>query len=113
MSRLSERLTALRKGKGLSQHELAREIGLTRSAIGMYEIGKREPDLETMERFADYYGVDMNTLTGRGEVPHAKVREVLSEGGMRLLMDADAKISEEHIEEIVEFIKRKQRENGR
>lgn len=39
-------------------------MGMTRSAIGMYETGKREPDLETLEAFADYYNVDMNTLTG-------------------------------------------------
>lgn len=31
----------------------------------MYETGKREPDLETLEVFADFYNVDMNTLTGR------------------------------------------------
>lgn len=39
-------------------------MGMTRSAIGMYETGRREPDLETLEAFADYYNVDMNTLTG-------------------------------------------------
>lgn len=42
----------------------------------MYETGKREPDLETLELFADFYNVDMNTLTGKqpikeinGEMP--------------------------------------------
>lgn len=115
MSRLSEMLIHLRKREGLSQQELADKLGLTRSAIGMYETGKREPDLETLERLADFYTVDMNTLTGtgRGELPHAEVREVLSEGGMHLLMDADAKLPEEHIEEIIEFIKMKQRKYGR
>lgn len=113
MSRLSEKLTALRKREGISQQELAERTGLTRSAIGMYEIGKREPDLETLTQLADYYQVDMDTLTGRREVPHEALREVLSEGGMHLLMDADAKLSTEHLEEIIEFIKAKQREYGR
>lgn len=49
---------------------------------------------------------------GRG-LPHAKRREILAEGGMHLLMDADAKMPEEHLEEIVEFIKMKQRKYGR
>ena len=113
MSRLSETLITLRKREGLSQQELAKRTGLTRSAIGMYEIGKREPDIETLTQLADFYQVDMDTLMGRSEVPHAAAREILAEGGMRLLMDADAKLPAEHIEEIVEFIKMKQRKYGR
>lgn len=64
MAALSDMLVYLRKREGLSQQELADKLNMTRSAIGMYETGKREPDLETLEIFADYYNVDMNTLTG-------------------------------------------------
>ena len=69
MARLSDMLIYLRKRNGLSQQALSEKLGITRSAIGMYETGKREPDLETLEAFADFYNVDMNTLTGRGEAP--------------------------------------------
>mgnify|MGYP000205597533 CR=1 FL=1 len=65
MASLSDMLVYLRKREGFSQQELADKLGMTRSAIGMYETGKREPDLETLEAFADFYNVDMNTLTGR------------------------------------------------
>lgn len=65
MAALSDMLTYLRKRNGYSQQELAEKLGMTRSAIGMYETGRREPDLETLEIFADFYNVDMNTLTGR------------------------------------------------
>lgn len=65
MAKLSDMLTFLRKRKGITQQELADKIDISRSAIGMYEAGKREPDLETLEAFADFYNVDMNTLTGR------------------------------------------------
>ena len=64
MAQLSDMLTYLRKRKGLSQQELANTLKISRSAIGMYETGKREPDLETLEVFADFYHVDTNTLTG-------------------------------------------------
>ena len=63
-TQLSQMLIYLRKRKGLSQVELAKTLNLTRSAISMYETGQREPNLETLELFADYYNVDMNTLTG-------------------------------------------------
>lgn len=69
MIKLADMLVYLRKRNGLSQQALADQIGLTRSAIGMYETGKREPDLETLGVFADYYGVDLNTLTGRNGIP--------------------------------------------
>lgn len=67
MAKLSDMLIYLRKRNGLSQQALSEKLGITRSAIGMYETGKREPDLETLEAFADFYNVDMNTLTGRSE----------------------------------------------
>ena len=65
MSKYYDMLSFLRKRAGLSQQELAERTGISRSAISMYETGKREPDLETFEIFADFYNVDMNTLTGK------------------------------------------------
>ena len=58
-------LRYLRKREGLSQVELAKKTGISRSRINNYENGIREPDLETMETFADYFNVNMDTLTGR------------------------------------------------
>lgn len=71
MAQLNDMLVFLRKRKGLSQQELADRLKISRSTIGMYETGKREPDLETLEALADFYNVDMNTLTGnsRNSVP--------------------------------------------
>lgn len=70
MAKLSDMLVYFRKRAGLSQQALSEKMGITRSAIGMYETGRRVPDLETLEAFADYYNVDMNTLIGRSEVPN-------------------------------------------
>ena len=56
-------LKALRKRENLNQSELANAIGVSRSAIGMYESGQREPDFETMEAIADYFNVSMDYLS--------------------------------------------------
>lgn len=74
MSKLSDMLIFLRKRRGLTQEELATLIKISRSAIGMYESGKREPNLETLEVFADFYNVDMNTLTGKSS-EHLSLQE--------------------------------------
>lgn len=55
-------LKSLRKEKGFTQEQLADEMGLSKSAISMYETGNRKPDYEALEAFADMFNVDMNTL---------------------------------------------------
>ncbi len=67
MAKFSDVLTYLRKRSNMSQQQLADATRLTRSAVSMYETGKREPDFETLEVFADFFNVSMDTLTGRSE----------------------------------------------
>lgn len=74
MGNFSGNLVYLRQRSGMSQQELADRSGCSRSAIGMYETGKREPDLETLEAFADIFNVDMDFLTGREESNEWSVR---------------------------------------
>lgn len=57
------RLRELRENKGMTQANLAKALSISRSAIGMYEQGKREPDFETLEKIADYFNVTMDYLT--------------------------------------------------
>ena len=60
-------LKELRAEKGLTQTELAKALGITRSRLSMYETGDREPDFETLELFADFFNVDVDYLLGRTE----------------------------------------------
>lgn len=62
---LANRLKKLRKEKGLYQKDVAEDIGLTASAIGFYEQGKRKPDNDTLQKLADYYDVSTDYLLGR------------------------------------------------
>ena len=61
-------LRTLRQRNKLTQKQLADILGLSESAIGMYERGHREPDFETLECIADYFNVDMDYLTGRSNI---------------------------------------------
>lgn len=56
-------LKRLRTNAGLNQEELGKKLGLAKSTISMYENGTRFPNMETLEAIADYFNVDMNTLT--------------------------------------------------
>ena len=55
----------LRISAGLTQVEMAKKLGISRSTIGMYETGAREPDFETLEKIADFFNVDTDYLLGR------------------------------------------------
>ena len=69
--KFNERLKELRISKNLTQGELAKLTNLGRSAVGMYESGKREPNFETLEIFADFFNVDMNYLLGKSTVKNS------------------------------------------
>jgi len=64
MSKFSERLKELREEKGLSQIQLEKETGLTRSAIGLWELGKREPKLGAVIILAEYFKVSLGYMAG-------------------------------------------------
>lgn len=65
MALFKDMLKYLRSRENLSQAELAEKLGVAKSTISMYEVGKREPDFETLEAIADLFNVDMNFLLGK------------------------------------------------
>ena len=60
----AENLKILREKKELTQQQLADALGISRSTIGMYEKGNREPDFETLEAIADFFNINMGRLIG-------------------------------------------------
>ena len=68
MSKFSERLKLLRSEANLSQSELAKVVGTSKSSINMYERGEREPGLDTIEIMAHYFNVDMNYIIGTSDI---------------------------------------------
>lgn len=65
----SAELKKLRTEYGLTQAELARRLGISASAVGMYEQGRREPDSELLARLARLFHVSTDTLLGIREEP--------------------------------------------
>lgn len=55
-------LKRLREQADLSQREVARRINKTPAAYNFYELGKRQPDLETLVKLADIFEVSTDVL---------------------------------------------------
>lgn len=70
------RLRALRALRGLSQLKLAQAVGVTKSTISLYEIGATVPDVKTLTKLTDLYGVSADYLIGRSSEVVAGLNEL-------------------------------------
>lgn len=112
----------LRTSSGFTQVEIAEKLGISRSTIGMYETGAREPDFETLEKIADFFNVDIDYLLGRTDkttlLPETAGHYYLNEDARdlaqfmfenpeyKVLFDASRKVKKEDIEFVKQMIDR-------
>ena len=64
---LGKRLKELREEKGLTQKQLAEELGINSVTYLHYEKEQREPPLSLLADFALFYGVSVDYLLGLKE----------------------------------------------
>lgn len=60
-----QRLSRLRKEKGLTQEDIASKITISPQAVSKWENGNSEPDLDTLDKLADILGCSVDELLGR------------------------------------------------
>lgn len=61
-----QRLRALRERRRMSRRVLAELCGLSKNMVAQYERGEKTPTGDSLERLADFFGVTMDELWGRG-----------------------------------------------
>lgn len=54
---------------GISQKDLAENIGVAKSTYSLYESGKREPNVDTIKKIASSLNVSADTLLGIDNEP--------------------------------------------
>ena len=59
-----QRLHRLRQEKGLSQTQLAKELGFSQAAIGYWERGEKAPSMDAVNIIAGFFHVSINWLYG-------------------------------------------------
>jgi transcriptional regulator with XRE-family HTH domain len=65
--RIGERLAIARKRAGLSQAQVAQQLGIPRPSITEIEAGRRRVAADELVQFADLFSVGLDWLAGRGE----------------------------------------------
>lgn len=78
---LGARIAALRRQAGMNQAQLAKILGISASAVGMYEQGRREPSARMLLALARALGVSVDfLLTGEPREPELQdLRQLLTE----------------------------------
>lgn len=71
MSNFGTRLKELRIKANLSQQELSKLMGVSKSSINMYERGEREPGLDLVVAFATFFNVSTDYLIRKRHTPSA------------------------------------------
>lgn len=67
VSKFAEKLSQLRKERGISQKKAAAELGISQALLSHYEKGIRECGLDFVIRCSEYYGVTTDYLLGTSE----------------------------------------------
>lgn len=75
MEDVGKKLRLLRKGRKLTQREVAERLGMVRATVSNYEVGRRTPHLSDLRRFAEFYGVGLDYF---GIASEDEVFEMLS-----------------------------------
>ncbi len=125
-----DRFIELCKEKGVKPTPLVVSMGLSSSNVSVWKKGGT-PRPAVLKKLAEYFGVSIadlmdldTTVQGQEtkkspdtksgeEIPHGKMRQVWSEGGIRVYLDEDANVPQENLEDIIKYIKLRQRDVGR
>ena len=62
MNVVSESIKKLRKEKGMTQDELAEKLCVTRQAVSNWEMGKTQPDVDTLTKLAEVFDVSVEQI---------------------------------------------------
>ncbi len=78
----SERLQTYRKTVGLSQEELAGQLGVSRQSVSKWEQGQAFPETETLIQLSDLMGLSLDSLLREGDA--APAQQTAAPGTSRL-----------------------------
>jgi len=105
---MKNRIRSLRKAAGLTMKQLGVIIGVAESTVSQYETGKREPDLETLLKLGEYFGVTVDYILGNDPV-EPDLAEYLTDlrdrPETRALLEASRGMTKEQVEAMAEFAK--------
>lgn len=94
------RLREIRKSKNLTMKQLGIAVGVSESTISLYETGKHDPDILTLNRIADALGATVDQILGRDE----EKKEAPASGLDDRLVDMLVSLSPDQVQRVMDFV---------
>lgn len=101
------RIKTMRRSRGIKQADLARAIGKAPSTITMYETGKREPEMETLEAIAHTLNVPFRELVAdddMSEVDRDRLEALHQNPRLGVLFDRSRKMESKDVETLIKLV---------
>ena len=105
------RLRELRTSKGMSQLEVATELGITQQAYANYERGARQADYNTLKKLSDIFGVSIDFILCKTDVS-TPLSEQLSDHEFALWGEIHD-LDDDEKQDILDYIKFKKSQENR
>ncbi|WP_270501106.1 helix-turn-helix domain-containing protein [Enterococcus avium] len=97
---VGERIAKLREKRGLSQMQLAKDLKVATSTLGMWETGKRGLKDDTLKMIAEYFNVSSDYLLGIDN----KDTSFENKKAETVAAHIDDDVSDDEMKEILNFI---------
>jgi len=112
---IGSRLRELRKERGLTQAELARQIGIQQSDLSRMEKGEYRVSLDNLFKILSVFDLDLVDFFGKQQETTAQERQPLSREDMKILhlLRELSPGGRAEVQEFLEFKLRKERQERR
>lgn len=111
MEKFVKRLQILLEEKNINQKELANYVGVTEVTISRYMNGERKPRIEIVNKIAEVLDTTTDYLLGRSDAKNPEENKVITKAFHSLDMDGLPDEAIKQVEEFVEFIKLKYKQD--
>lgn len=102
---VGDRIRACRLSLDLTQEQLGLQVQKGGSTVRMWEIGKSEPDLETVKKLSNIFDVSVDYLLGNSDIPNPELRIPDEYKDLPIAFYEGAKdLTQEDIDDVVKFM---------
>lgn len=103
-------LKELRNKRNVSQAQVAEALGISLRAYQNYEYGQREPNIDMINKLADYFNVTTDRLLGRDTEEQDVIDELAAEFNMTALekkiVDGYLSLPESMRDDLMNFLRK-------
>lgn len=89
------RIKEFRQQAGMKQQELADVLSVKQTTVSGWEVGRREPDFDSLKRMADIFNCSIDELLGQKEKP------VVKDDGLNQKLE---KLSDRNLQRLEDYI---------